>query len=148
MKRKILTPDAKVYRITEQERHNQLVVQQVAHFLEAVKLWNNSDLFAGDKLPAFSAQQLYLAAANLSFGQYVQFLPDAIDCSYEHVRLKVCGAYSIALPGVNRSSSFNISRGHARVYVHVELDLPPLKPVQRWVPAETLRPKLAWKMLQ
>lgn len=143
MKRIIRTPGFKLEASKARDQFVQLVASQVADFILTAEQWKG--IVDVDMLPAMSAQMQYLAHANLAFGDHVMLLTPLPDRDrYEHVRLQVCGAVSFALPGVARSA-YNYSRGHARVYVRVELDMPPLRRLSRWLPGERLQRKTNWK---
>lgn len=143
MKRVIRTPGVKLEAEKAKDAFAQLVASQVADFILTAEQWKG--IVDNDMLPAMSAQMQYLAHANLAFGDHVMLLTPLPDRGrYEHVRLQVCGAVSFALPGVSRSS-YNYQRGHARVYVRVELDMPPLQRLSRWLPGERLQRKTNWK---
>jgi hypothetical protein len=141
MKRRIVTPDAKRRIEEDKHEHNRLVVMQVQNLNLVAQQWVG--IVTKDNTPAFQAQRTYLRHVGFQFGDTVQFYIDKDYEAFRHVRLMVAGAASFALPGAAHSA-YNTSRGHARVYVLVELAVPPLKPTHWWVPAENLKRQNTW----
>lgn len=144
MKRVIRTPGVKLEAEKAKDAFAQLVASQVADFILTAEQWKG--IVDNDMLPAVSAQVTYLAHANLALGDHVMLLTPLPDHDrYEHVRLQVCGAVSFALPGVGGSGQYSYRVARARVYVRVELDMPPLQRLSRWLPGERLQRKTNWK---
>lgn len=139
MKRLIRTPSVKAAATIAKDEHTKLVASQIADFMLECEQWKKTIHI--DMLPQARAQVTYLYFVNLAIGDHVMLKGENEDIvRFEHVRLQVVGAASFALPSLARSQ-YN----YPRVYVRVELDMPPLQRLSRWVPAERLQRKTHWK---
>lgn len=154
MKRRIITPAAKRGLYVDKDEFQMLVAHQLAGFLIAAEEWRDvyqANLITGG--PHWDSQMKYLQSVGFALGDHVKMMAKGYDLygetseasPYEHVKLLVIGAYSLAYPTKALSGYAKLGDRQAAVYVRVQLDMPPLEPLQRWVPSARLQLKRVWK---
>lgn len=139
MKRRILTPQAKVQVALDKEAHTYDVAGQVAAFLIDT---SGPEFRREGALPSTAVQLGYLSIAKLAVGDYVQYVPDGDTARFEHVILEVTGAYSKLDP----NHTFASSRA-SLLFVRVELKIPPISGAIRYILSRHLLYKKTWKAI-